>query len=99
MSTMETEDFSATRVKRLEARYKELRRYVRKHYANSVVQWRNPTIPYAPATQNRSANPGPPDQKVWVGPHALAWLAECRSRRIKQEEQSVVEAVLVGQEG
>jgi hypothetical protein len=95
VSTVASPDFPASSVKRLEKRYGDLRKYLRKNYSNSIIQWRNPTIPYAPAGPNRSANPTKPDPQVWVGPHALRWLRERPDRRIKQMRQSIVEAVLV----
>jgi hypothetical protein len=95
VSSMPGRDFPASSVKSLEKRYEVLRKYVRTNYSNSIIQWCNPTIPYAPAGPNRSANPSKPDPQVWVGPHALRWLRERSDRRIKQTRQSIVEAVLV----
>ncbi len=95
VSTTPSRDLPAASVKSLEKRYATLRKYFRSNYSNSVIQWRNPTLPYAPAGPNRSANPSKPDPQVWVGPHALRWLREGSDRRIKQMRQSVVEAVLV----
>lgn len=95
VSTIESPDFPATKVKNLESRYGNLRKYIRKNYSNSIIRWRNPTVPYAPARPNRSANPSEPDPQVWIGPHALRWLREGRERKIKQFRQSIVEAVLV----
>jgi hypothetical protein len=99
VSTILSRDFPATSVKSLEKRYGDLRKYFRKNYSNSIIQWRNPTIPYAPAGPNRSANPSKPDPHVWVGPHALRWLRERPDRRIKQFHQGNVEAVLVADVG
>ncbi|WP_146534797.1 hypothetical protein [Rubripirellula reticaptiva] len=95
VSTVPSRDFPTSRVKSLEKRYSDLRKYFRKNYSNSIIQWRNPTVAYAPAGPNRSANPSKPDPQVWVGPHALRWLREEPDRRIKQSRQSIVEAVLV----
>lgn len=95
VSTVASGDFPAASVRSLDQRYEGLRKYFRKNYSNSIIQWRNPTVPYAPAGPNRSANPSKPDPQVWVGPHALLWLRESPDRRIKQIRQSVVEAVLV----
>ena len=95
VSTATRRDFPASSVKSLEKRYGQLRKYLRKNFSNSIIQWRNPTIPYAPAGPNRSANPSKPDPQVWVGPHALCWLRERPCRRIKQFRQGNVEAVLV----
>lgn len=95
ISTIPSEEFPESSVKRLEKRYGDLRRYLRKNYSNSIIQWRNPSLPYAPAGPFRSANPSNPDPQVWVGPNALRWLREQPDRRIKQYRQSLVEAVLV----
>jgi hypothetical protein len=95
VSTISRHDFPASSVKRLERRYGDLRKYFRKNYSNSVIQWRNPMVPYAPAGPDRSANPSKPDPQVWVGPHALRWLREQPDRRIKQFRQGNIEAVLV----
>jgi hypothetical protein len=99
VSTISRRDFPASSVKSLEKRYGDLRKYIRKNYSNSIIQWRNPTIPYAPAGPNRSANPSKPDPQVWVGPHALSWLRERPDRRIKQFRQGNVEGVLVAAVG
>ena len=99
VSTVPSREFTAARLKSVEKRYLNLRKYFRTHYSNSVIQWRNPTVPYAPAGPNRSANPSKPDPQVWVGPHALRWLRERPDRRIKQMRQSIVEAVLVDDMG
>jgi hypothetical protein len=96
VSTNAGADFSASSAKNLEKRYGKLRYHIKKTFSNSVIQWRNPTLPYAPAGPNRSANPSKPDPQVWVGPHALHWLQERPDRKIKQFRQSLVEGVLVG---
>ena len=79
----------------IERRFKLLSRFIKKQYANSVVQWCNPSLPLAPAAPGRSANPSKPDSQVWVGPQALQWLEEDGTRRIKQFTNSPVEARLV----
>jgi hypothetical protein len=79
----------------VEQRFKALVRYAKKHYTNSTVRWVNPTLPLAPATKDRSANPGKPDAQVWLAPHALRWLQTESSRCVKQFTNSVVEARLV----
>lgn len=89
------DNFPASSVKNLEKRFISLRKYLRKNYSNSILQWRNPVVPYAPAGPNRSANPSEPDPQIWVGPNALRWLRESPNRKVKQMRQSVVEAVLV----
>lgn len=93
--TIPSRDFPPSSVKSLEKRYGDLRKYFRKTYSNSIIQWRNLTLPYAPAGPNRSANPSKPDPQFWVGPHALRWLRERPDRRIKQSHGGNVEAVLV----
>lgn len=95
VSTIPSHNFPDSSVKSLEMRYGMLRKYLRKNYSNSIIQWQNPMLPYAPKGPNRSANPSEPDTQVWVGPHALRWLREGKDRRIKQMRQSIVEAVLV----
>ena len=95
ISTISSRDFPLTSVNSLEKRYRDLRKYFRKTYSNSIVQWRNPTFPYAPAGPNHSANPSKPDPLLWVGPHALCWLRERPDRRIKPFRDANVEALLV----
>jgi len=79
----------------VEKRFKALSRFIKKRYANSVVQWSNPTLPFAPASPRRSANPSKPDAQVWVGPHALRWLRQDLTRSAKQSVGALVEARLV----
>lgn len=81
--------------KRIEQRFRKLAKFVKKHYANSVVQWCNPTVPFAPAAPGRSANPSKTDAQVWIGPHALRWLRQDEGRHIKQFKNAVVEARLI----
>jgi hypothetical protein len=95
VATIRSRDYPESSAKSLEKRYGKLRNYIKKSFSNSIVQWRNPTFPYAAAGPNRSANPSKPDPQVWVGPHALRWLRERPDRRIKQFRQSNVEGVLV----
>ncbi|MEM8672074.1 MAG: hypothetical protein AAGG48_31450 [Planctomycetota bacterium] len=83
----------------VEARYKTLRRFIKKRYTNSIVQWCNPQAPLAPARPKRSANPSKPDPQVWVGPHALQWLEADTTRRIKQHRSSIVEATVTQKTG
>lgn len=88
---------SAQAAQGVEQRYKALGRFVRKHYANKVVCWCNPSMPFGPAVPGRSANPGKPDAQVWVGPHALQWLRDGgaqQRRAIKQARNAVVQAWL-----
>ena len=79
----------------VERRFKALARFIKKHYSNAVLCWRNPTLPFAPAGPGRSANPGKPDAQVWVGPHALRWLRQEQGRNVKQSAGALVEARLV----
>jgi hypothetical protein len=58
----------------VERRYKLLCRTIKKTYVNSIVRWRNPNRPEAPAGPGRSANPSEPDRSLWVGPAAMTWL-------------------------
>jgi hypothetical protein len=95
ISTIPSPDFPAASARSLEKRYGDLWKYFRRIYSNSIIQWRNPTVPYAPAGPHRSANPSKPDPQVWVGPHAVNWLRERADRRIKQSRQGNVEAILV----
>jgi hypothetical protein len=78
----------------VERRFKALSKFVKKTYSNSIMRWQNPTIPFAPAGPNRSANPSKLDNSVWVGPAAIAWLRSDDQRRIKQFFASVVEGIL-----
>jgi hypothetical protein len=95
ISTMVRDDFPEANVRSLEKRFGNLRKYIKKHYRNSVLQWQNSTLAFGPAGPNRSANPSKPDSQTWVGPHALQWLREQPERRVKQSRQSFVEAFLV----
>jgi hypothetical protein len=95
VSTRECEGFPQSSVQQLEKRFRKLRNYIKKTYQNSVVQWQNPTLPYGPSQRKSSANPSAPDPRIWVGPHALAWLRQNPHRRIKQSLHCFVEAVLI----
>jgi hypothetical protein len=64
-------------------RFKALRKFLKKSYLNSVVEWRNTQAPSAPAGPSRSANPSKPDPSLWVGPAAVAWLRADSSRCIQ----------------
>jgi hypothetical protein len=89
-----TSNASETEARGVEGRFKALVRYVKKHYTNSVLSWSNPSLPFAPAGEGRSGNPGKPDARIWVGPHALRWLEQDRARCVKQSKSSLVEARL-----
>lgn len=91
ISTGPAKDKTAAGVER---RYKRLCRAIKATYLNSVVQWRNPDLPEAPAGPSRSANPSAPDRSLWVGPAAMSWLASDPARRIKNALTSRVEGTL-----
>lgn len=78
----------------VERRYKMLRSLIKKTYSNGVVEWRNPTLPMAPAGPRRSANPSKPDPALWVSPVAMAWLRSDPARCIKQFTSGNVEGVM-----
>jgi hypothetical protein len=80
--------------KRVESRYKALRTFLKGHYVNSIVRWRNTNRPSAPASSSRSANPSRPDRTLWVGPSALKWLKSKEGRSIKQSPNAFVEGNL-----
>jgi hypothetical protein len=67
----------------VERRYKALSKFIKKSYANSVVQWRNPEFPEHPATPTRSANPSKPDRSLWVGPAAMTWFVARSDRHVR----------------
>jgi len=81
----------------VEQRYKLARRIIQKAYKNSVVRWRNPTLPVTPARAASAANPSPPDPSLWVGPAAMAWLADGADRRVKQDLTLHVEGMILPQ--
>ncbi len=89
-----TSDATEKEAMGVERRFKSLVRFVKKTYTNSVIQWSNPSLPFAPARPGRSANPSKPDPQVWVGPDALRWLQQDQNHRIKQFANSIVEARL-----
>jgi len=82
---------------KVERRYKLLCRAIKKTYRNSVVRWRNPNFPQAPARPSRSANPSAPDRSLWVGPAAMTWLAGDTARRIKNFAGAAVEGIVSDQ--
>ncbi len=88
------DDFPGLNAKQVEIRFRVFRKFIKRRYRNSVVQWCNPTRPMTPAAKDRSANPSKPDVQLWVGPHALRWLQGDDRRRIKQDKTSFVEAML-----
>jgi hypothetical protein len=79
---------------KVERRYNLLRRWIKKTCINSVVRWRNPNFPEAPAGPNRSANPSNPDGSLWVGPSAVNWLIADATRRIKIWPKAPVEGAI-----
>ncbi len=93
-TTCDHADFLESQAKQVDARFKLLRKFIKKEYCNSIVQWCNPRLPIAPSSKNRSANPGKPDLQVWVSPNALEWMRENGDRRIKQTSTAFVEGTL-----
>jgi hypothetical protein len=89
-----TDEASEQTAANVQRRYNLLRRLIKKTYANSVVRWRNPQVPEAPAGPNRSANPSDPDRSLWVGPSAMKWLAADVTRRIKIFPKAPVEGAV-----
>ncbi|RWM74577.1 hypothetical protein [Mesorhizobium sp.] len=79
----------------VERRYKFLCRAIKRTYRNSVVQWRNPRRPDAPAGPSRSANPSAPDRSRWVGPAAMTWMAGHADRRVKTFLTGFVEGAII----
>lgn len=86
---------SAEAASGVERRFKAIRRFIKKHYSNAVLQWSNTELPMAPAGPSRSANPSKPDNSLWVGPAAMTWLRADDRRRVKTVLGSPVEALLV----
>lgn len=68
----------------VERHYKSLSKFIKARYANAILRWYNPDLPFAPASPGHSANPSKPDPQVWVGPSVHLWLAEDPERRIRQ---------------
>jgi hypothetical protein len=87
-------DFPASSVTQLKKRFNRLRRVIKKTYINSAIQWCNPKLPRRPPSERRSGNPGKPDSRHWIGPNALEWLRDDRTRRVKQFMQLATEAFL-----
>jgi hypothetical protein len=94
--SVSTDEASVVAASNIERRFKALRRFVKKSYANSVVEWTNVRVPLAPASPSRSANPSKPDSSLWVGPHASRWLLENKIRCIQQSPGAPVEGRLAG---
>jgi hypothetical protein len=74
-------------VEESEALYRRLRRHVRRHFANSVVRWWNPSLPPGPT------NPTSLDQAMWVGPAAMAWWTSDPDHRLKSSINGLVEVL------
>jgi hypothetical protein len=89
-----TEPAEAKAAANVERRYKFLSRAIKKTFRNSVVQWRNPRLPEAPAGPSRSANPSAPDRSLWVGPAAMTWMAGHADRRVKTFLTGFVEGTI-----
>lgn len=80
----------------VERRYKLLVRAIKRTYRNSIVRWRNPDLPDAPAEPARSANPSEPDRSLWVGSAAMTWFADDTARHIKNFPTSRVQGIVGG---
>ena len=81
-----TTGFNAQESAGVERRFKAAARFIKKNYSNSVLVWRNAKAPRLPQGQ------GEPDNKLWVGPHALQWLRAEPLRCAKQEIRAFGEA-------
>jgi len=79
----------------VERRFKRLRKFVKKTFANSVVCWQNMNTPATPASPSNSANPSKPDTSFWVGPVAMTWLRADPCRCVKVAAASPVEGRLL----
>lgn len=86
-----TEAAAAQARSAVERRYKALRGFLKKNFANAVLRWQNMNLPVMPAGPSRSANPSDPDRSVWVGPNAMTWLQADPKRCVKQTPTSLVE--------
>jgi hypothetical protein len=78
----------------VEGRYKVLSRAIKNTYRNSIVRWRYSRSPKAPANPSSSANVGKPDNSLWVGPAAMAWLAADPARHIKNVAAPLIEGTI-----
>lgn len=76
-------DFPKESAERIDARFKSIRRHIKKFYRSSIVRWYNERVPRAPAGPKRSANPSDPDKTMWVGPNAIKWIRENPDHLIK----------------
>lgn len=76
-------EFPKKCAEQIDARFKSIRRHIKKFYRNSIVRWYNDRAPRAPAGPKRSANPSDPDKTMWVGPNALNWIRENPEHQIK----------------
>lgn len=92
--SVSTEGAKAAAAESIERRFKAVRRFLKKSYLSSVVQWANVNVPFAPATASRSANPSKPDSSFWVGPSAAKWLREDSVRCIQTTPGAPVQGKL-----
>jgi len=63
-----TEPCSKQEARRLEERYRRLRKWLKARYRNSVMCW----------------HPDKPDVSAWVGPHAIDWVKSGVGREFRQ---------------
>jgi hypothetical protein len=63
----------------IERRFKFLRNFIKKAYANKALIWQ------AISSPRSNSNPIKPDPCVWVSPNAMAWLEEEPRKRFVQQ--------------
>ena len=81
--------FPEDKAKQVDARFKMIRRYIKKNYVNSIIRWYSSRAPIAPRAPKRSPNPSDPDNKMWVGPAALEWFHESEDHCIRSKMSGV----------
>jgi hypothetical protein len=74
--------FHAPSATAIELRYKSLRRFIRKYYANGTIIWQALSFPRS------KTNPLKPDSSLWVGPHAMRWLEREPEKRWVQQSRN-----------
>lgn len=71
--------FHATSAAAIEHRFKALRKFVKKGYANSTIIWQALSLPRSDTKLLK------PDSSLWVGPHAMLWLEQDPKKRWVQQ--------------
>jgi len=74
----------------LKTLFGKARRTLKRECRNGLVCWHNPTDPRPPVDATRSANPSAPDKRLWLGPHAIAWLQQSQDNVIKLSPSALV---------